>query len=109
MSRIIAFHYYCDNGKAAKHLPRTVEGDTVLVYSPKQEQTVELDVCDECLSHLTYPEVTALADVLGREIVAPEFDPELVCPHGCQNSMPFKNKAGKTRHMTRKHPGDEEA
>lgn len=102
--KVIEFHYYCDNAKTAKHPPRAVEGDTVMVWSPEQGQVVELDLCDDCLEVLTLPQITALAETLGREIAEPEVDPELSCPLGCNDSRPFKNKGGRTRHMTRKHP-----
>lgn len=104
MARVMWFRYFCDNWKDAGHEPQAVEGDTVLVYSPKQGQVVELDICDPCLAGLNLPGITALADTLGREIAEPEIDPGLVCPYGCQNSEPFKNKGGLTRHLTRKHP-----
>lgn len=100
----MTFTYFCDNGKVAKHLPMTVEGDTVLVYSPKQEKVVEMEICDPCLDVLRLPEISALADEMGREITEPDIDPLLVCPYGCNGSRPFKNPAGRTRHLTRKHP-----
>lgn len=107
MSKVLEFHYYCDNFKAAEHQPRTVEGDTVLVYSPKKGQVVELDLCGECLGLLTLPEIDVLADSLGREIADPEVDASLVCPYGCQDGRPFKSKGGLNHHMTRKHPDHE--
>lgn len=103
MSREIRFEYYCDN-KAAKHPSRTASADTIMVYSPKHQAVRELEVCDPCLDHLTHREVTDLVDRFGREIAEPEFDPELVCPLGCNHGHPFKNRAGRTRHMTTKHP-----
>lgn len=104
MSRVLVFHYYCDNWESGRHKPNAVVGDTVLVYSPKQEQVVELEVCDDCLNDMNLPQITELADRLGREIEEPEYDPELVCPFGCNNSKPYGDKGGRTRHMTRKHP-----
>lgn len=101
--RWIRFEYYCDN-EAAGHQQMTVVADTLLVYSPKAQQVVELDVCDECLVGITHEEMVVLADKFGREIVDPSQDPELTCPLGCQNGRPFKDAAGKKRHMTRKHP-----
>lgn len=104
MSKVLEFHYYCDNFKAAEHQPQAVEGDTVLVYSPKKRHVVELDICEECLGLLTLPEIDVLADDLGREISEPGQDTSLVCPYGCQDSRPFKSIGGKNHHMTRKHP-----
>lgn len=101
--KVIAFHYYCDN-RDAGHPPQTIEGDTVLVYSPKHEQVLELDLCDTCLGELTLPNLTALADSWGREISEPEVDTDLICPFGCNDSRPYKSIGGKRHHMTRKHP-----
>lgn len=102
MSKVMRFDYYCDNRDA--HKMNTVEGDTVLVYSPKQEQVVEMEACDPCLS-LPHTEVRDLADRYGREI-RPELDPALACPIAeCPRSKkPFKDKGGRTRHLTRAHP-----
>lgn len=108
MAKMMYFVYWCDNAKAAGHKPQQVEGDTVMVWSPKQRQVVNLDICDDCLAGLTLPEINALADSLGREPDAPETDASLVCPYGCQGGKPFKDKAGLTRHKTRIHPVAEE-
>lgn len=102
MSRVMQWLYYCDN--RPQHKADKVDADTVLVYSPKQQQVVELEACDDCLS-LPHRVVTDLADEYGREIV-PETDPTLLCPIGdCSRSKkPFKDKGGRTRHLTRAHP-----
>lgn len=105
MSRVISFNYFCDNWEqATKHQPNSVPAETVMVFSPKHGQVVELDVCDTCLSKLNHPQITDLADRYGREIEEPEYDPELICPLGCNHSKPFKSKSGKSRHMTVQHP-----
>lgn len=103
MSRVIEFHYYCDNYKAAKH-PQRTPGDTVMLWAPAKEAVVEVEVCEDCQSTLTIPEAAALADAFGRPPTPAEEDPDLVCPLGCNNSRPFKDKGGRTRHMTRMHP-----
>jgi hypothetical protein len=102
MSKVMRFDYYCDNRDA--HKANTVPADTVLVYSPKQEQVVELEACDDCLG-LGFNSVTDLADRYGREI-KPETDPALACPIAdcSRNKKPFKDKGGLTRHLTRIHP-----
>lgn len=104
MAKMMQFVYFCDNGKDAGHPKMTVEGDTVLVWSPKQAQVVELDLCDECLEGLNLHGITALADALGREIPEPEIDTALICPFGCNDSKPFKSMGGRNLHMTRRHP-----
>lgn len=105
MSRVISFNYFCDNWESAtKHQPNSVPAETVMVYSPKQQQVVEVDVCEACLDRLNHSQITDLADRMGREIEEPEYDPELVCPFGCNGSKPYKTKGGRSRHMTVQHP-----
>lgn len=104
MSRQITVNYFCDNA-AAEHEPRTVEGDTYLIYSPKQSQVVEVDVCDPCVSGIPYAQMQEIADLYGRKQTDAEVDPSLVCPHtDCKrHTEPFKDEGGKHRHLTRAH------
>lgn len=99
------FHYWCDN-RAAKHPPRTIEGDTLLVYSPSKEKVVEVDVCETCQQKLTFAVAQELADTYGRDQTPNGIDPALCCPlPDCKRSnQPFKDKAGRARHLTRAHP-----
>jgi hypothetical protein len=97
--------YWCDN-QAAKHPPRTVEGDTVLVYDIKKAEVREVDVCEPCLTGMTVPQMQDLVNTFGREQTSVETDPALCCPlPDCDRSnKPFKNPAGRARHLTRVHP-----
>lgn len=108
MSKVMRFDYLCDNRDA--HGRDKVEADTSLVYSFKQQQVVEVEVCDDCLANLTHPEVVDLADRYGREIPEPEVDATLVCPIAdCPRHLkPFKDRGGRTRHLTRTHPDYEQ-
>jgi hypothetical protein len=106
MSKEMVIHYWCDNAKVAGHLPRSTEGDTIMVYDRQHMKVVEIDICDPCLSDMTDSQMQALAITLGRDPVVPELDPELCCPliECSRHLKPFKDKAGKARHMTRTHP-----
>lgn len=101
----LVFHYWCDNS-AAKHPRHTVEGDTLLVHSPAKNEVVEVDLCETCQGKLSYADVRNLADTLGREQTPDEINPALCCPIvGCdRTNKPFKNAAGRARHLTRVHP-----
>lgn len=105
MSKELVIRYWCDN-KAAKHPPRTVEGDTLLVYSPEKEQVLEIEICDSCLSKISHVQMQELVNTYGREQTPDEVSLDLLCPVvGCKRSTePFKDKAGRTRHLTRVHP-----
>lgn len=105
MSREIAVLYWCDNN-AAKHPPRSTPGDTVLVYSRDRAEVVEIELCDPCLSTITDAQMQEIAKVFGREQTPLEVDPALACPVvGCKRSTkPFKDSAGRRRHLTRVHP-----
>lgn len=105
MARELVIKYWCDN-KSAKHPPRTVEGDTILVYSREKGEVVELEICDACLSKITDAEMQILATTFGRQQDPEEIDIDRLCPvMGCKKAgKPFADKAGKNRHMTRVHP-----
>lgn len=103
MARVVEFHYYCDR-KAAKHPPRSVEGETLLVWQRQKEELVEIDICEDCQIKLTDAEAQEIAVNFGRKPVTPEEDPELTCPFGCNHGMPFKNRSGRGRHMAAAHP-----
>lgn len=101
----MVFHFWCDN-PAAKHPKRSVEGDTLLVFSPAKQHVVEVDVCEVCQKKISLADAQTLADTFGREQTPDEINPALCCPiSGCPRSIkPFKNVGGRTRHLTTRHP-----
>ena len=102
MSKEIYVRFWCDN---PAHPPRTAEADTITVWLEQREERVEVEVCDDCLKTLAYAEVMDLAEQFGRAPTPPEEDPMLVCPHvECpRHTKPFKDSAGRQRHLTRVH------
>lgn len=105
MSRELVLKYWCDN-KAADHPKRTVEGDTILVYDRTHGEVREIELCDDCLSTITDHQMQEVVSVYGREQTDGVDSMMLVCPVvGCKRStVPFKDAAGRRRHLTRMHP-----